>query len=199
MDTAEKVDWAALNVHAAGRPARRLVAKAIAAAGGDRQPGTVLDLGTGAGADSLQFARRGWTVHAYDTDDTIAGRLVENERMSGSVDFHHVDIADVEEFPTAQIVYSTYTLGLLGHDALARTWTKLVAALPRGGVMAVDLFGTNDTWADRPDIATLPLHEIDAMFRGFQIIDRTVRDEDGRFLADKKHWHVITTLARKLG
>ncbi|MGO2048532.1 MAG: class I SAM-dependent methyltransferase, partial [Brachybacterium tyrofermentans] len=113
--------------------------------------------------------------------------------------FHHVDIGDVDEFPTAQIVYSTYTLGLLGRDALASTWTKLVAALPRGGVMAVDLFGTNDTWADRPDIATLPLHEIDAMFRGFQIIDRTVRDEDGRFLADKKHWHVITTLARKLG
>src|SRR5699024_8293663 len=26
----------------------------------------------------------------------------------------------------------------------------------------------------------------------------SVRDEDGRFLADKKHCHVITTLARKL-
>src|SRR5699024_10491898 len=98
----------------------------------------------------------------------------------------------------ARIVYSTYTLGLLGPDALAEIWPKLVASLPRGGVMAVDMFGTNDTWADRPDIATLPVEEIDAMFRGFQIIDRSVRDEDGRFLADRKHWHVITTLARKL-
>ncbi|MCT2262629.1 class I SAM-dependent methyltransferase [Brachybacterium muris] len=198
METAEKVDWATLNVHAAGRPARRLVSKAIAAAGGDRAAGVVLDLGAGAGADSLQFARRGWTVHAYDADDTIAARLVENERMSGSVQFHHTDITDVDAFPRAQIVYSTYTLGLLGPEGLAATWPKLVDALPRGGVMAVDVFGTNDSWADRPDIATLSMPEIDAMFRGFQIIDRSVRDEDGRFLADKKHWHVITTLARKL-
>ena len=198
MDTAEKVDLAALNAHAAGRPARRLVTKAITAAGGDRPGGIVLDLGAGAGADSLQFARRGWTVHAYDADDTLAARLVENERMSGSVEFHHTDLTEVKRFPAAQIVYSTYTLGLLGPDALAEIWPKLVASLPRGGVMAVDMFGTNDTWADRPDIATLPLEEIDAMFRGFQIIDRSVRDEDGRFLADRKHWHVITTLARKL-
>ena len=197
MDTAEKVDWAALNAHAAGRPARRLVAKSIAAAGGDRRGGVVLDLGAGAGADSLQFARRGWTVHAYDTDDTLAARLVENDRMTGSVQFHHQDIGTVKSFPAAQIIYSTYTLGLLGPEALAGTWSKMVQALPRGGVMAVDMFGLNDSWAGRSDIATLPLEEIDAMFRGFQILDRTVRDEDGRFLADKKHWHVITTLARK--
>ncbi|WP_114854992.1 trans-aconitate 2-methyltransferase [Brachybacterium sp. YJGR34] len=199
MDTAEKVDWATLNAHAAGRPARRLVAKAIAAAGGDRRPGVVLDIGAGAGADSLQFARRGWTVHAYDSDDTLAARLVENERMPGAVHFHHGDIAEIEQFPPAQIVYSTYTLGLLGPQALPEVWAKLVDALPRGGVMATDVFGTNDSWAARSDVATLPLEEIDAMFRGFQVIDRSVRDEDGRFLADKKHWHVITTLARKLG
>ncbi|MBB5831853.1 class I SAM-dependent methyltransferase [Brachybacterium aquaticum] len=198
METAEKVDWAALNAHAAGRPARRLVSKAIAAAGGDRHPGVVLDLGAGAGADSLQFARHGWTVHAYDSDDTLAARLVENERMTGSVEFHHTDIQDVESFPDAKIVYSTYTLGLLGPEALPQVWEKLVAALPRGGVMAVDFFGPNDSWAELPDVATLRFEEIDDMFRGFQVIDRSVRDEDGRFLADKKHWHVITTLARKL-
>src|SRR5699024_1355834 len=101
-------------------------------------------------------------------------------------------------FPAAQIVYSTYTLGLLGPEALPEVWQKLVASLPRGGVMAVDFFGTNDSWAERPDVATLPLEEIDAMFRDFQVIDRSVRHEHGRFLADKTHWHVMTTLARKL-
>ena len=198
METAEKVDWAALNAHAAGRPARRLVTKAIAAAGGSRQPGTALDLGAGAGARSPQVARHGWAVRAYHRGDTLAPRLLGNERMTGSVHFHHTDIAAVESFPAAQIVYSTYTLGLLGPEALPQVWEKLVAALPRGGVMAVDFFGTNDSWAERPDVATLPLEQIDAMFRGFQVIDRSVRDEDGRFLADKKRWHVITTLARKL-
>ena len=197
MDTAQTVDWGALNASAAGRPARRLVDRAITAAGGARRPGTVLDIGAGAGADSLQFARRGWTVHAYDADDTLAARLVENQRMSGAVRFHHTDVTSVLEFPPARIVYSTYTLSLLGEEGLARTWPRLVSALPRGGVMAVDVIGRNDSWAERDDIAALDAPQIDAMFRGFQVLDRSIRDEDGRFQADKKHWHVITTLARK--
>src|SRR5690625_5283767 len=139
-----------------------------------------------------------WSGHALVLHQPGGEGVVGVVGMSGSVEFHHTDLTEVERFPAARIVYSTYTLGLLGPDALAEIWPKLVASLPRGGVMAVDMFGTNDTWADRPDIATLPVEEIDAMFRGFQIIDRSVRDEDGRFLADRKHWHVITTLARKL-
>src|SRR5699024_6710364 len=129
---------------------------------------------------------------------TLAARLVENERMSGSVEFHHTALTEVERFPAARIVYSTYTLGLLGPDALAEIWPKLVASLPHGGITAVDMFGTDAARAVGPDMATLPVEAIDARFRGFQIIDRSVRDEDGRVLADRKHCHVITTLARKL-
>src|SRR5690625_4141208 len=150
MDTAEKVDWAALNARVAGPSARPLVSMSISAAGGDRPGGFLLHPGAGADADSLQFARRGWTVHAYDAVDALAARLVENERMSGSVEFHHTDLTEVERFPAARIVYSTYTLGLLGPDALAEIWPKLVASLPRGGAMAADMFGTHDTSADRP-------------------------------------------------
>ena len=134
-------------------------------------------------------------MHAYDTDDTIAGRLVENERMSGTVDFHHVDIAEVDEFPTAKIVYSTYTLGLLGHRRpgtnLDESWWRRYTS-PRRGDGHGPVRYQRHLGRLVPTSPTLPLHEIDAMFRGFQIIDRTVRDEDGRFLADKKHWHVIT-------
>src|SRR5699024_141117 len=127
-----------------------------------------------------------------------AARLVENERVTGLVQFHHTDIAAVPVFPAAETVYSTYTLGPLGPEALPAVWQKLVGSLARGGVMAAAVFGTNDTRAARDDGAPLPLERLGALFRDFQVIDRSVRDEDGRFLADKKHWHVITTLARKL-
>lgn len=198
MDMTTTVDWAGYNANASGRPARRVVSRAMAAARIPAGRRVVLDIGAGGGADSLHFARHGWTVHAYDTDDTLAARLVENDRMTGQVIFHHQDAAEVTRFPDAGIVYSSNALPMLGPESLTRTWPLLFDALPVGGVAAVDLFGVHDTWHERDDIATLTTEEIDQMFRGFAILDREVRDEAGRSWTGKKHWHVITVLARKL-
>lgn len=192
------VDWAGYNANASGRPARRVVSRAMAAARIPASRKVVLDIGAGGGADALHFARHGWTVHAYDTDDTLAARLVENERMPGQVIFHHEDAGQVQQFPDAGIIYSSNALPMLGPEGFARTWPLLVDALPRGGVAAVDLFGTHDTWHEREDIVTLSSEEIDQLFRGFAVLDREVRDEAGRSWNGKKHWHVITTLARRL-
>lgn len=199
IETVEEIDWAAYNASAAGRPARRIVSRAITAAGGDDAGRVAVDVGAGGGADALEFARRGWTVHAYDTDATLTHRLVENERMRGKVVFHHADAASVDEFPAADVIYSGYALPILGPEGLARTWLRLMAALKPGGVVAVDLFGEEDSWAQRPDISTLSTQQISDMFTGMQVLDRTVRNEDGRFFngSGKKHWHVITMLARK--
>lgn len=195
METATSIDWHAYNSAAAGRPARRLVDRAMAAAGGGRGR-TALDIGAGGGADALEFARHGWTVHAYDSDDTLTSRLVENSRQEGTVIFHHGDVAQVPQFPAADVVYGAYSLPMLGED-LAAVWGRLREALRPGGVIAVDLFGEKDSWAERSDIATLPLEQIDEMFSGLEILERHVRDEDGRSFAEgKKHWHVVETLAR---
>src|SRR5699024_11629274 len=110
-------------------------------------------------------------------------------------EFHHTDLTEVERFPAARIVYSTYTLGLLGPDALAEIWPKLVASLTRGGVMAVDMFGTNDTWADRPDIVTLQVEEIDALFRGIQFFDCSVRVDADRLLSTCMYESTLHTIA----
>lgn len=199
MDTAPTIDWHAYNASAAARPARRVVTQAVHAAGGDGPGKVAIDIGAGGGADALEFARRGLTVHAYDTDDTLTQRLVENERMTGRINFHHMDARDVEQFPAADIVYSAYALPMLGPDGLREIWPKLTGALKIGGVIAVDLFGESDSWAEREDIATLSAQEIGEMFRGFRVLDREVRNEDGRsYSSAKKHWHVISTLARRL-
>jgi hypothetical protein len=89
---------------------------------------------------------------------------------------------------------------MLGVDGLREIWPRLVTALKPGGVIAVDLFGEDDSFAGRDDIATLTAQQIGEMFKGFAVLDRDVRNEDGRsYQSDKKHWHVITTLARRLG
>ncbi|EWS80641.1 class I SAM-dependent methyltransferase [Brachybacterium phenoliresistens] len=197
MNSLATIDWAAYNASAAGRPARRIVTRAILAAGGEGSGKVALDIGAGAGADSLEFARRGWTVHAYDIDETLSHRLIENRRMSGEVVFHHADASLEDSFPRADVIYSSDALPMLGPEGLERAWPRLVDALRPGGIMAVDLFGEQDTWAERPDVATLSTAQISSMFSRFQILEREVRDEDGRFFDGKKHWHVITTLARK--
>lgn len=199
MTSAPVVDWHAYNVAAAGRPARRLVSTAISASGATTGTGRiVLDLGAGGGSDALEFARRGFSVFAYDSDDTIASRLVENTRMDGTVFFRHGDITEVEVFPAADIIYAGYALPLLG-DAFGAVWEKLRAALKPGGVIAVDLFGEHDTWALDDSIATFTSAEIDRMLEGTRIVQREIRDEDGRGFADgKKHWHVHTLVARSM-
>jgi trans-aconitate methyltransferase len=177
-----------------------MVSRAIAAAGGDTPGRVAIEIGAGGGADAIEFARHGWTVHAYDIDDTLTQRLVENERTTGRINFHHVDAATVETFPRADVVYSAYSLPMLGVDGLREIWPRLVTALKPGGVIAVDLFGEDDSFAGRDDIATLTAQQIGEMFKGFAVLDRDVRNEDGRsYQSDKKHWHVITTLARRLG
>ncbi|MDO5662772.1 MAG: class I SAM-dependent methyltransferase [Brachybacterium sp.] len=196
MQTTTSIDWRAYNTSAAGRPPRRVVGRAIEVVG-DGARRVALDIGAGGGSDSFEFARRGWTVHAYDTDDTIATRMVENERLAGEVRLHVGDVAHAEEFPAADIVYSAYSLPMLGAD-LPAVWERLRRALRPGGVVAVDLFGQRDSWVEREDIATFSEQEIEEMFRGLEVLSRDVRDEDGRtFSGDKKHWHVISTLARR--
>lgn len=197
MTIAAQIDWHGYNVSAAGRPARRLVHRAVLAAGGTGHGRTVLDLGAGGGADALEFARRGFTVYAYDSDDTLTSRLVENSRLDGSVLFHHGNLADVESFPAADLVYSGYALPMLGRD-LPAVWQRVRAALKPGAVVAVDLFGDGDSWAERDDIATLSAAEVDRMFEGLHIVSRETRDEDGRSYGDdKKHWHVHSVIARR--
>ncbi|GAB2532501.1 class I SAM-dependent methyltransferase [Brachybacterium huguangmaarense] len=196
MTTAPEIDWREYNVSAAGRPASRRVARVMSAFPGDGTGRVVLEIGAGGGADALEFARHGWNVFAFDLDDTLASRLVENERMPGTVFFRHGDVREVVEFPAADAVYAAYSLPMLGDD-LPVVWERLRAAIRPGGVIAVDLFGDRDTWVDREDIATLSDGRIDEMFEGFDILRRDVRDEDGRtFSGDRKHWHVHSIVAR---
>lgn len=197
MSATVETDWAAANAASAGRPPRRLVSRAIRAAGGDRAGRVALEIGAGGGADAFGFARHGWTVHAYDTDGSLGQRMAENAKLPGEVIFHHTDVTEIDEFPRADVLYSAYALPMLGEDGLRSTWPRLVAALRPGGIAAVDFFGPRDTWAERPDIAVTDDAALSAMLTRFQILDRVVRDEAGRFMDERKHWHVISVLARK--
>lgn len=196
MSSFDPIDWAAANSASAGRPPRRLVSRAIRAAG-EKSGRVALEIGAGGGADAFGFARHGWTVHAYDTDESLGLRMAENAKLAGEVIFHPGDVSNVKEFPEADVVYASYSLPLLGEEGLRTVWPRLVSALRVGGIAAVDLFGPRDTWSERPDIAMTDDATLASMFAPFHIMDRRVRDEAGRFMDERKHWHVISVLARK--
>jgi SAM-dependent methyltransferase len=62
-----------------GRPNGRLVAEIA-----DLDPGRVLDVGCGEGADAIWLAQRGWTVVAIDISEVAVGRARQAAELVGA-------------------------------------------------------------------------------------------------------------------
>jgi hypothetical protein len=73
----------------------------------------------------------------------------------------------------------------------------MLDSLRPAGVMAVNLFGDRDSWAD---IAEWNFHtEADAsgLFDGLEILKFEVFDDGGQSFRGPKHWHIFDVIARR--
>ena len=64
--------------------------------------------------------------------------------------------------------------------------------------MRAILFGDRDDFADNPTVTTLPEGGIRELLDGLEVHQWDVVDEDGETAGgEDKHWHIITTIARR--
>jgi SAM-dependent methyltransferase len=160
------------------------------------RPGEALDVGAGAGRDTAYLLGRGWRVTALDSSPSAAEAL---QRLA-----HpnlRVEVAAAQHFAPADydLVNAQFSLPFIPPEQFGATVAHLRDSVRKGGVMAATFFGKHDEWNVPDSKLTFSTRaDIERMFNGFEVIELTEVEEDGR-VADgsPKHWHVFQLIARR--
>ncbi|GLZ84611.1 tellurite resistance protein [Metapseudomonas resinovorans] len=180
-----------------GQPARVTLRTALEC--WDGPPGHALDLGCGAGRDTLELLRRGWQVLAVDAEPEALARLeaqVDEEKrqrlQSRCCRFETMPL------PAAQLVNSSFALPLCPPEAFPSLWQAICGALPTGGLFAGHLFGERDDWANN-GITILRRRQLEELLSGWDVLMLEEKEEDGVTAKGRnKHWHLFSVVARRL-
>ncbi|HSL36304.1 MAG TPA: class I SAM-dependent methyltransferase [Arthrobacter sp.] len=190
--------WADYNAAQAERPVRSLCLDAMAFAG----PGNgrcAIDLGCGAGKETLAMLRAGWHVHAVDSLPDTRERLlaIAPPDVDGRLRIEVRAFQDLRALPPAGLIFAGYSLPFIHPDRFAGFWAVMLGALRPQGVLAVNLFGDRDSWADIPEWNFHTEEAARQLFAGLEILKFDVYDDDGQSFRGPKHWHIHDVIARK--
>lgn len=160
-------------------------------------PGQAIDLGCGAGIDTVAMLAEGWTVFATDAEDEAIERL--RARLRGASDRLTTEVAKMEqvELPAADLLWASFSLFFCDPAAFPPVWDKIRAAIRPGGRFAGQLLGEHDTWAPEDDISAFHRDAAIGLFDGWTLERfEEEEEEDGEACSGPKHWHVFHVVAQ---
>ena len=163
-------------------------------------PATAVDLGCGAGRDTLELLRRGWRVVAVDAEAEAIERLLAHPEASRRGDALETVVARFDEavWPEALLVSSSFSLPFCLPDEFGRVWRKVRASLVPGGRFCGQLFGNRDEWAAESGMTFLSRHEVEALLAGLDVERLDETEHDGQTALGKpKRWHLFHVIARR--
>jgi trans-aconitate methyltransferase len=190
--------WTEYNAAQAERSVRPLCLGAMALAG----PGNgrlAIDLGCGSGKETRALLNDGWRVHAVDSLPDTRERMlaVVPAAVVGQLSVEVSPFEELGSLPEADLILASYSLPFIHPERFGRVWRMLRASLGRGGMIAVNLFGERDSWADIPEWNFHTEADARGLFRGLEICKFEVYDADGQSFRGPKHWHIFDVIARR--
>jgi len=160
-------------------------------------PGEAVDLGCGAGIDTLAMLERGWQVFATDAEDEAIQRT--RGRVPPELQLRLQTLVtpmeDVE-LPAANLVWACFSLFFCDPPRFADVWARIGRAIVPGGRFAGQLLGDRDTWAPDEDISAFSEAQARALFDGWTLERFEEEENDGEACDGPKHWHVFHVVAR---
>lgn len=188
--------WPAYNASQRERAVRGLCSRALEVAG----PGEgrrAVDLGCGAGIETAALLAANWAVAAIDSSPDTAQLLAPlAERYPDRLDVQVCDIADAR-FSDAAFIHAAFSLPFVPRDRFDAVWERIRDALVPGGLLACDLFGDRDSWANGGAGTFLTRDDVTACLDGLEIRLFEEVDEDGPAFSGPKRWHRFEVIARR--
>lgn len=181
------------------RPPRELLRRTLGAFDLEgRTSGVAVDLACGSGPDAVELLRRGWTVHAVDTNAT-ALRLLQQGAPADARSRLQVHAVALQDFvlPRCDLVWSGWGLPYCPVDRWPGFWQGLRQALLPGGRVAGDVFGPRHAWACEDGILTLSEQVLREALQGLDIEAFDIEDGWRPSGGEMTRWHAFGVSARR--
>ncbi len=170
----KQFDWETFYTFTKDSPPWPLLVRAVSLL---THKGRALDLGAGAGRDTLYLLQQGFRVTSVDSDPHAVAIL-----SSFPQENLQVVEASFEDF-----AFETYDL------------ERVTRAIRPGGIFVGQFFGIHDQWnTPEHDMTFLTRGQAEAVLQDMDIIEFNEVDMDGH-VADgsPKHWHTFHIIARR--
>lgn len=199
MDTFEESDarWSEYYQVASDRPVRTFYRQAV---GRFQEPGFAIDLGCGAGIETLDLLRRGWRVLAVDKQADGLNRL--RQRVPTSLRSNlETRVAPFEQadLPSADLIWAGLSLPFCSPEHFDAVWRRITSALAPDGRFAGDFFGPRHAWARSEGMTFLTRKQVETLADRHNL--EYIQEGEGESqtaLDGIQQWHMISIRMRKV-
>jgi len=161
--------------------------------------GKAIDIGCGAGNDTIYLIQNNWNVLAIDGSDvenSIKEKLNDEEKEKFS--FQVQKFEDLK-LPKSDLIISNNALPFCNKEYFYTMWQEICNSINSNGFFVGNLFGINDEWNTPKDKRTfLNKEQVIDLFKDFEIISLKEFEKDRTTaLGVMKHWHTFEVIAKK--
>ena len=164
------------------------------------EPGNAVELGCGAGRDTVCLIKNGWNVLAIDRENVesrIAAKLSEEELKQFKFLKQKFEYIELEK---NNLVVANFSLPFCNKNNFKELWNKINNSILKDGYFVGNFFGINDEWkSTKEEMTFLTKEQVIELFKDFEIIEfKEVEKDDFTGLGKMKHWHIFNVIAKKL-
>ena len=164
------------------------------------EPGNAVELGCGAGRDTVYLIRNGWNVLAIDREDVetrIVSKLLVEELEQ--FEFFKQRFEDIE-LENSNLVVANFSLPFCNKNDFKKLWAKINHSILKDGYFVGNFLGDKDEWKIAKEKMTfLTKDQVMELFRDFEIVEFKEVEKDGLTgLGKMKHWHIFNVIAKKI-
>lgn len=163
------------------------------------KPGKAIELGCGAGNDTVYLIKNNWNVLAIDREDVkerIAKRLTKEELAKFTFQKQDFETLKLEE---NNLIVANYSLVFCNKNHFKDLWNKINDSILEDGYFVGNFFGINDEWKNtKEEMTFLTKEQVIDLFKEFEITEFKEIEKDALTgLGKKKHWHIFDVIAMK--
>ena len=161
--------------------------------------GKAIELGCGAGNDTVYLIKNNWNVLAIDresVEERIAKRLNNEELEKFRFQKQNFESLELEK---SNLIVANYCLPFCNKNNFKELWNKINDSILKDGYFVGNFFGNNDEWkSTKEEMTFLTKEQVIELFKDFEIIEfKEIEKDDFTGLGKMKHWHIFNVIAKK--